>query len=119
MTDQAKALIKRAELAASVDDECAVIRDAVFVTMGSTKQIATEMLNVIFSVKAGQLPRSTLLGVVASLVSGGMDAYVTQLRSGAGKAWAGNDDAPNGFFVPVRSTPAMALLIAILEAQNG
>ncbi|PWC96905.1 hypothetical protein [Azospirillum sp. TSO5] len=121
-------LITRARSAETRDEECAVIRDAIyqFITDGDT---ALALLGIIVAVLSGRAPRAVLLGVVAALVPEGWgfvgardhdtlaaygNAFHPSINEGRDPAdMVCSGDCHRG------STAALALLIAVLEAANG
>lgn len=68
----------------------------------------------------GRSPAYTLfIDDAITLVPTGMEAYVTLIRSGQGKAWVSAEpwNAPSAFDVLVYASPAIALCIAALRAR--
>lgn len=121
-------LLTRARSAVTLEEECDVIRSALARAYEPGSNVLTAMANAVLRVSIGELPRPVLLGVVAALVPEGwgfigardhdtLNAYgnafhpsINDGRDPADMACSG--DCHRG------PTPALALLIAILEANH-
>lgn len=93
-------LLARARSAVTVEEECDVIDEALPEMWRGSLVRLDDLVTAVDHVRLGFLPRAVLLGVVAALVPEG---------------WTAWEDAEFGR----APTPALALLIAILEASNA
>lgn len=123
-------LLTRARSAVTLPDECSVIFDAVLQS-SLPKREKQALLDIV---DANDVPRPVLLGVVAVLVPRRDDIATINLRIWPNAIGPGNGeteaelcgwvDAGPSVDEPVigdgsAATPALALLIAILEANNA
>lgn len=126
-------LLTRARSAVTVEDECDVIDDAMPTLWTGTPFKLDDLHTVIDTVRIGYLPRAVLLGVVAALVPRRDDIATINLRIWPNAIGPGNGeteaelcgwvDTGPSVDEPVigdgsAATPALALLIAIMEAGN-
>lgn len=119
-------LLERARSAVTVEEECDVIRAALAMAYEHGSDALTAIVNVVLRVSIGELPRPVLLGVVAALVPegpvglglhgyAGLSRWSAEIVSRRLLPETFEDDVAEGR----GPTPALALLIAILEAENG
>lgn len=126
MNDQTKALIRRAQEAVTVEEECSVVWDAIR-QLGEGHNDRSGLATIVGHVRSRFVPRDVLLGVVAALVPEEFSMLVNrnyeQTLASAGVFHPKmNDGKELGDWVCSGDcyygpTPALALLIAILEAQ--
>lgn len=112
-------LLTRARSAVTVEEECAVIAEAVF-KLGDKLPEFNRLVEFVVYVARGELPRSVLLGVVAALVPEGMTAATIWGDAEKASSKVGPNEADAASVPWSRAgSPALALLIAILEASNA
>lgn len=102
--------LERARSAVTQDEECAVLRAAVCHFIADAGQ-RLPLIDIIVAVRSGRAPRPVLLGVVAALVPEGAGFMVDGPND---PMWRAEYDTEESY----GPTPALALLIAILEATH-
>ncbi len=110
-------LLERARSASSLEEECDVIDDGLQVLSRGKLNEIHALYDLIDNVRVGRLPRPVLLGVVAALVPEGMGWGVNGpfLHADGGTHWEASCGPLDEIAGPI---PALALLIAILEATH-
>lgn len=118
-------LLERARSAVTVEEECdvitAAVQDAMPVWTDEQRKSNAAMLSIINEVACGVLTSSVLLGVVSALVPEGWNFSAAREEGDDDMdAWgSAYEDLTNPGRCCRGETPALGLLIAILEASHA